>query len=66
MITDLLYLLIVIIVLGLVFYLLYWMIGQIPMPQPFRTAAVVILCLITVLVLLGILFGGINLPRLRI
>jgi len=63
---DLIYLLIAVIILGLVFYLLYWLIGQLPLPAPFRTVAIVILGLIAVLVLLGILFGGINLPRLRI
>jgi hypothetical protein len=62
---DLLSLLVIVIVLGLVFYLLYWLIGQIPLPAPFRTVAVVILTLIAVVVLLSFVFGGISIPRLR-
>ena len=63
--SDLIYLLIAIIVLGLIFYLLYWLIGQLPLPAPFRTVAIVILSLIAVVVLLSMLFGGIPIPRLR-
>lgn len=58
-------LLVTVIVLGVVFYLLYWLIGQVPMPTPFRTVALVVLALMAVLVLLGILFGGIGVPFLR-
>ena len=58
-------LLITVIVLGLVFYLLYWVVGQIPLPAPFHTVAVVLLGLLAVVVLLGLLFGGIGVPMLR-
>jgi hypothetical protein len=63
---NLISLLIVVIVLGLVFYLLYWLIGQLPLPAPFRTVAVVILTLIAVVMLLSLLFGGISIPRLSL
>lgn len=63
---DLLNLLIVVIVLGLVFYVLYWAVGQIPLPAPFRVVANVILALIVVVVLLGLLTGSVSLPVLRI
>lgn len=62
---DLISLLITIVVLGLVFYLLYWMVGQIPLPEPFAVVARVVLALVVVLVLLSLLFGGLNVPVLR-
>lgn len=46
-------LLILIIVLGIVFYLLWLLINMLPLPQPFKTAALCVLILIAILVLLG-------------
>lgn len=63
---GLLALLITVIVLGLVWYLLYWLVGQLPLPPPFKTVATVLLALIAVLILLGMLFGGIGLPTIRL
>jgi hypothetical protein len=60
-------LLVFIIVLGLVFWLVQMLLAQLPMPQPFKTAALCVLILIAIIVLLdwsGIL-GGVNLGRLR-
>ena len=59
-------LLVTIIVLGLVFYLLYWLVGQMPLPEPFRVVAIVILALAAVVVLLGLLFGHITVPVLQL
>jgi hypothetical protein len=59
-------LLVTVIVLGLVFYLLYWLLGQVPLPAPFKTVATVLLGLVAVLVLLSLLFGGISIPLLRV
>jgi hypothetical protein len=59
-------LLVTVIILGLVFYVLYWLLGRIPLPAPFAVIAQVILGLIVVVVLLGLLFGGISIPVLRI
>jgi heme A synthase len=59
-------LLVTIIVLGLVFYLLYWLLGQIPLPEPFKTVATVLLGLIAVVLLLGLVFGWTPLPRLHL
>jgi hypothetical protein len=59
-------LLVTVIVLGLVFYLLYWLVGQVPLPAPFKTVATVLLGLVAVLVLLSLLFGGISIPLLRV
>jgi len=63
---DIISLLVTIIVLGLVFYLLYWLIGQIPLPDPFKTVAMVLLALAVVVVLLSVLFGGLSVPKLRL
>lgn len=62
---DLISLLVVIVILGLVFYLLYWLVGQIPLPEPFAVVAKVILALAVVVILLGILTGSIGMPVLR-
>jgi hypothetical protein len=59
-------LLITVIVLGLVFYLLWWLLGQIGLPEPFNKVATVLIALVAVIILLGLLFGGINVPTLRL
>jgi hypothetical protein len=61
---DLISLLVTLIIVGLIFYLLYWLIGQIPMPAPIKTVCLVVLGLIIVIYLLNLLFG-LGLPRLR-
>lgn len=63
---DIITLVVYIVILGLVFYLLYWLLGQIPMPQPFKVVATVLLGLAVVLILLSILFGGVTLPRINL
>jgi hypothetical protein len=62
---SLLSLLVTVIVLGLVCYLLYWLIGQIPLPAPFAVVAKVLLALFVVLLLLSLLFGWAPIPRLH-
>ena len=54
------------VVLGLVFWLLWWLLGQLPLAEPFRTAANVILALASVALLLSILFGGVSVPGLHL
>jgi hypothetical protein len=44
--TGLLSLLITVIVVALVCYILFWALGQIPLPQPIRTVIVVLVALI--------------------
>jgi hypothetical protein len=44
--SGLLTLLVTIIVLALVCYVLFWILGQIPLPQPIRTVIVVLVALI--------------------
>ena len=52
---ELVHLLIWVLVLGLVFYLAYWVIGLIPLPEPFGVVARVILGIIALLVLISVL-----------
>jgi len=59
-------LLVTIIVLGLVFYLLWWLVGYIGLPAPFDKVARVLIGLFAVILIIGLLFGGINVPVLRI
>lgn len=58
--------LVVVLILGLVFALLYWLIGQFPLPAPFAMVAKAVLALIAVLILLGMLFGGVSVPVVRL
>jgi hypothetical protein len=58
----LLALLVAIIVLGLVFGIVMWGIRAIDMPAPFKNAAIAVACLLMVILLLGLLFGGIPMP----
>lgn len=56
------------VILGLIFYLVEWVIGQIPLPQPVRVVIRAILALVLILILLqmlGVVGGPIQLPRLR-
>ena len=62
---DLIGLLVTVIVLGLVFYLLWWLLGTIGLPEPFNKVAQVLIALIAVVLLLGLLFGGVQIPTLR-
>lgn len=59
-------LLVTLIIAGLIFYLLYWLLGQIPLPPPFKTVALVILGLVAVLYLIDLLFGLGTVPMVRI
>lgn len=55
---SLLNLLAVVLLLGLIFYLIYWAVEQIPLPAPFNVVARVILALLAVVFLLSFLLGG--------
>jgi hypothetical protein len=50
-------LLITILILCVVFGLIYWIIGLLPIPAPFKTVVLVILGIIALIYLFGILFG---------
>jgi hypothetical protein len=57
--------LISLLVLALIFGLVWWIFASlVPLPEPFGRIAQAIIALIFVLLLVSILFGGFNLPKL--
>lgn len=60
--TGLIHLLVVIIVLGAIFYVAYWVLNEIPLPAPFNVVARVLLGIIALLVLIGLLLPMAGLP----
>ena len=54
---DLIGLLVYLVVAALIFYLIYWLIGQMPVPEPFRTVILAVMGLIAVIFLIGLLTG---------
>lgn len=58
-------LLVTLIVFCIVAGLIYWLLTMLPLPDPFKTIIIVAFILILILVLLGMFFGGIDMPRLR-
>ncbi len=63
---NILNLLITLFVFVLVFGLLWWLVTKvITLPEPFSKVAQVLIVLIFIVLLLGILFGGVDLPVLR-
>ena len=61
---GLLSLLVTIVIVGLIFFLLYWFLGQVGLPEPFNKVALVILALAVVIFLIGILTGQV--PHIRL
>jgi len=53
MVTVIVYL----IVAGLIFWLLWWLVGYVGLPEPFRKVANVVLAVAAVLVIIGILLS---------
>lgn len=67
MIASLITLVIYLIIIGLIFYVIWWALSQVPMPEPFGTICRVLVVLIAVLVCVSLLLGmvpGGGLPRL--
>ena len=65
--TGLLHLVIWLLVIGLVFYLLWWVVGQAALPEPFNKVIRIILCIIAVLLLISVLMGVVGYaPPIRI
>ena len=50
-------LVIYIVVLGLLFWLVHWMLAQLPIPEPFATAARVILAIVAFIIIAYLLLG---------
>jgi len=62
---DLISLLIGIILVGLICYVLWWLIEKIGLPEPFNKIAVVLVALIAVVYLLGVLGGMVPVFQFR-
>ena len=56
--SSLFALLITVIVVGAVFYLLFWLVGYLGLPEPFAKVARIIIALIAVIYLLAMLTGS--------
>ena len=50
------------VVMGLVFYVLWWVIGKVGLPEPFNKVATVILAVVGALVLIYFLLGLVGTP----
>ncbi len=61
---GLLSLLVTLVIVGLIFWLLWWFLGTIGLPEPFGKVATVILALAAVIFLIGILTGQV--PHMKI
>ncbi len=48
------------VVAGLIFWLLYWLVEFVGPPEPFRKVATVILAILAVMVVIGILLSMVN------
>lgn len=58
-------LLVTLLILCLVFGLIWYLVGMLPLPEPFGMVARVSMLVIFILLLLGMVFGGVDVPRLR-
>lgn len=54
-----------VVVMGLVFYLLWWLIGYVGLPEPFNKVATVILAVAAVVFLIGVLMQVAGMPLVR-
>lgn len=52
-------------VIGLVFYLLWWLVGYVGLPEPFNKIARVIIAVVAVLLLINVLLGMAGTPMIR-
>jgi hypothetical protein len=70
MIQALLYFVIEIAVLGLIYWMLTWALGQIPIPEPFKTIIRVVIVVVIVIIVIVLLLqflpsGGFSFPYRR-
>lgn len=61
---SLIALLITIIIYGIIFYVLWWALGAIGLPEPFAKIGLVVLVLASVLVVIGLLTGSVAMLHL--
>ncbi len=61
---GLLSLLVTVIIVGIIFYLLFWLVEKVGLPEPFGKIAIVLICLAAVIYLIGILTGQV--PHIKL
>lgn len=54
---GLLVLLLQLVILGLIFYVLFWGVGKLGLPEPFNKIAIAVIVIVAVIVLINILLG---------
>ena len=62
--SGLISLLVTLVIVGLIFYLLFWAIGAIGLPEPFSKVATALIVLVAVIYLIGVLMGQV--PSIRL
>ena len=53
---------VLLIVVGLIFWLLYWLIGVVNPPEPFKKIAICVLAIVAVLILIAVLLSLVGIP----
>ncbi len=61
---GLLSLVVTIIIVGLIFWLIWWFLGQVGLPEPFNKVASVVLALAAIVFLIGLLTGSVPMVKL--
>lgn len=64
-INSLLYLVVYIVVLGLIFYAIWWFIGYVAPPEPFNKVLRVIVGLVALIIVVSLLLGILGHPFIR-
>ena len=62
--SGLISILITLVIVGLIFWLCFWFIGVVGLPEPFNKVATVLIALVALLYLIGILTGSVPMIRL--
>ena len=59
-------LLVTLLIFCVIFGLIFWLLQMLPLPAPWGQAVQVLAVLVCILLLLGVVFGGVALPRLTL
>ena len=62
--TGILSLVVTIVIVGLIFWLIWWFIGTVGLPEPFNKVATVLVALCAIIFLIGILTGQVPMFKL--
>ena len=63
---GLLHLLVYLVVVGLIFWVIWWFLGYVGVPEPFNKVARVILGLVALIIVINLLLGLVGSPLFRI